>query len=371
MLLVGEGRDMFKTLESAIQRAIPGDVIEIRTNRPLGVKNASLMRDQHASQVKLKIRAGKGFEPVLRAVAINQPVITCSNADLDIEGIHFTSAFSTMFLVANDGNLTVRRCSFTSLPHQGTGCMCIAVFCANSTTDNTAEILFDRCVLRRCKAVGLKGKKIEVTIRGSGCAYPGMFTLEGAGQENDHVVRLQQSTFLQARLLQASITDSWPESPLVFEMHQCILAHVGSCCPTIINLHLTAAYEPKSLEGRIAAMRRYVSVFDVADSIGEFWGWWAHVEIDGDPADMISSEVFPKFLTGDTIRFGDRIRRIAEIPNTLESQILIASLVPQDFAADSDGPLGASLRRGVRIGCDPSQLPIPPDTSVQPYTILE
>jgi hypothetical protein len=107
MLLVGPGPDMCPTLEAAIEAAVPGDVIDIRTNGPLSVPGVTRKFDAKQS-LPLTIRGGHGFQPVVKG-----SVVTLTNLDLVVRRVHFSGTDGRAALTMQSASLTGEDCSFT------------------------------------------------------------------------------------------------------------------------------------------------------------------------------------------------------------------------------------------------------------------
>jgi hypothetical protein len=153
LLIVGEQVDTFPDLNSALEASIPGDIIEIRTDRPISVRPHAYRRDGGPADRTLTIRAGNGFRPVLRMKGAPGTVIFDVTAvELVLEGLNLVthvqdSRGSTMILVSSDCSVTYRRCTLTSLPPTITEC--IRTYEKTSTkTSRPLRLTFERCFLR-------------------------------------------------------------------------------------------------------------------------------------------------------------------------------------------------------------------------------
>src|SRR5207245_2802256 len=111
LLLVGNRREMFPTLAKAVAAALPGDIIEIRTKVPLVEAEAVARVKEKIRDAPLTIRAGKGYQPVLRT-ASGGPLLTCVNVDLKIVGIHFACTQPCSCIYVENSDATVSQCSF-------------------------------------------------------------------------------------------------------------------------------------------------------------------------------------------------------------------------------------------------------------------
>lgn len=45
------------------------------------------------------------------------------------------------------------------------------------------------------------------------------------------------------------------------------------------------------------------------------------------------------------------------------------SPLPADYILQPTGAIGRLLKRGIRLGCDVSKLPVPPPSTLQPYNV--
>ncbi len=119
-LLVGRRAGMFASVEDAVAVAIPGDIIEIRTNQPMLVGGAVLRVKDKVQDAPLTIRAGKGYQPILRgaAAACFLSGVQCG-PDHGGDSLCYqcpVHLFTIPRIWAENSNVTLNSCSFTAIP---------------------------------------------------------------------------------------------------------------------------------------------------------------------------------------------------------------------------------------------------------------
>ena len=148
MLLVGPHKQMFPSLSAAAKLAIPGDIIEIRTNGPLVEPGAELHAKQKPKGTPIIIRAGRGFQPVVRGA------ISIANVDVHLIRIHF----ATISLSSEDSSWLMEQCSIT-------GGICSTVNAKGA--NDPLQVRMDRCFFRQ----GLSGNPRVQLARAERCRH--------------------------------------------------------------------------------------------------------------------------------------------------------------------------------------------------------
>lgn len=353
MLVVGEDQGMFASLEEAMQVAIPGDIIELRTNGPLLVAGAEMRLKQRVKDALLTIRAGKGYEPVLTGPP-DHPWLTMVNTNVKIVGLHFTRAV----LGADSGSVLFEHCTFT----RG------GLSAANSKgRGNPIEIVLKRCFARGAK-ISCYGPSISVLLSDSAFAGAQHYLID-MPLRDDQVVRIDQSTLFQCSLLNLGTADTWPRVPLSFQMQRSVFGLIY-CCPTLVDLQLPPTSPAHDFGQAHEALRRGFREFRAAENFANYWEGWAWVGTVGSSNPFwVRDAVFPDLPTNDgTIAFGRRIEEARFLVHgkgdVAAGQWLVHSAVPLDLAVRSTGPLGHRLREGAHYGADLARLPVPPPATL-------
>lgn len=153
-LLVGPGPNMFPGVAEAMQYVISGDVIEIDTNGPLLVGGVKLAADDKQG-VDLTIRAGAGFQPVLRSAA--DRMFEFHNARVLLEQIHFATCgyeHPKFIFTIHGGELTAQACSYTLIrgtqPYSGLVSFVSLNAADEDTLKQTADAADPRVKLENC-----------------------------------------------------------------------------------------------------------------------------------------------------------------------------------------------------------------------------
>jgi hypothetical protein len=158
---------MFHFLEDAVAVAIPGDTIEIRTNRPMLVGGAEVRVKEKVKDAPLTIRAGRRYEPVLRAGS-DRPMVKVTNVDLKLVGLHFAVATHDVSCLDIDNcGVTAERCTVTGLldPLGKSNSIWLGTPARGGAP---RRVLLDHCLLRgRMAALRCAGADCELTFRDS------------------------------------------------------------------------------------------------------------------------------------------------------------------------------------------------------------
>ncbi len=371
MLLVGPHRDMFPTLESAVEVAIPGDFIEIRTNGPLEVR--SITREfEIKSPQPLTIRAGRGFQPVLRPVV--GYLVNVKNMALVVRGLHFARSiqgggvFSSQF-----GDVTCEDCSFTSVS---------ALSLSNDAGEGKpARASFRRCLFRATCTIAVFGPNVTVELvdsafvgaRGSGAVAVNKLA-------DNMTVEMRNCTFAQSHLFGTVIVGNWPAIPITFKMHRCIFS-VISCCPTLVAINIPASNFSDNVPAAHDAFTKTFREFDVADNLVWYWDSW-FASVNGsllmatasptDPTRRVAPPGIPfEFPRAQFVDFGPRYTQAQGFMFSGDSQKvalapeILRSFLPEDLVPKPEGLWAEQMAAGIRYGCDPAKLPVPPPATLQ------
>ncbi len=379
MLLVGQHPEMFPTLEAAVAVAIPGDIVEIRTNAPLLVRNAIRAFDEQIKGAAITIRAGKGYDVVLRWTGAW--MIELKNVHVRFSDIHFTAHPGGAAVRSANGSVAFERCSFTRTH---------AVQVRNELgLGNPLHVEFDRCLVRTGPTLACSGPDIHVRMNESAVAMGSPFAFDGPGSADNHSLMIRQSTFIHAYLLRFYLQDGFPTTPLEFRMEKSIFA-ILVCCPKLVHMHvpgpdLRNAKPDVGLKFFHDTFPRLFRTFDVADNLTGFWGGaWGEINYHSltatpspsDESRLFVAEGFPVEMPYNrNVLFNDKSRThqahvlgYKELKYD-EMNALMAGTVPQDLVPHPDDFASQKLKAGVRYGCDPAKLPVPPPATLEPYQI--
>ncbi len=368
LLLVGSNKQMFPTLEAAVTVAIPGDIIEIRTNRPLLPRAADRQaktREKTIKDVPVTIRAGRLYQPIVRTSGDSRPMLNFKNVDVTIIGVHFTAGAPGTILGAENSNVLFHYCTFTSIPDKGT--LSAASFVNSQGAGKPLRLTVSHCFFRQSAIGSFNGPSVAVAVHESG--FVGGHYALGCDLDKSQSLFIRQSTFQNTYLLYLSNQKPLLKKPFSFTMERSLFAHVA-CCPMLFELVVGKEFALKTPADYDEAVRQTFD-FKAGDNIAQFWGIWANVSHPGLPGRSINESIFAEFPQhGDTLRFGKRIEEIRYLihqkGNPPATKLVWASVLPEDLIPVSK-VLAEKMRNGRRYGCDVTQLPVPPLVTLQTY----
>ncbi len=362
-LLVGRRAGMFASVEDAVAVAIPGDVIEIRTNQPMLVGGAAVRVKERVENAPLTIRAGKGYQPILR-VAADVSFLTVVNVDLKLVGIHLVTGvgptWSNPDIKAESSNVTLERCSLTGRPMTGSG---VVLSITNPKgIDNKLRVSVNHCFVRgypSSPVVAMAGPSVSVTLDESVFLRElGVFCSPAENQS----IYVRQCTVLDNVFLAMHVGGKKLTSPLSFRMDRSIFTGDPGGGACLFEFH---ALPGVNLAGINETIRRAFREFSARDNAAHFRGSWGC----GPPGGISEALVGELPQDDQTIAFGSRVEAIREarskgIANALDA---CYTLVPQDLTPSSTGFLGLRMSQGIRYGADLNQLPVPPLATLAPF----
>jgi hypothetical protein len=373
MLLVGAGKDMFPTISEAIKAAAPGDIIEVRTNGPLLEPGADLKLKERAKGAPITIRKGDGFEPVVR---LNQSLIQSKNVDLVVAGMHFVSNRVTSVCGMEDGNLSVTDCTLSCLQ---LGPLKAVHHLGSATSTERFRISFERCFLRESTFGAFM--RPRSAFYATNCGRIG--TLGGSsimcelGDQN--LVSIDRCTFINSWVMSATVRDQrqWDAPPFTCRINQSILGHL-LIPPRAVYVGNSPLFQPRTADEALAGVNRLFSL-EGSNSVREL------LVNTADPPILLESWIgvgglhlrvpsAPNIPAMDrTMKFGEgleRVRQLTRQPGKYdEARALIQTLLPDQLAVTSTGPLAELRESGIEVGCDISQLPVPPPITLEPFIV--
>jgi hypothetical protein len=354
VLLVGPHPQMFHSLAEAVQVAIPGDIIEIRTDGPLLEEGAELRVKHKVKGAALVIRAGRGFQPVVRAG------LTLGNADLKVVGIHF----APVAVSVEDGNVLLERCTMTkgSLNFQNA-----------QPKGQPLEVVVDHCFLRNDFCIHCSGSGITLTIRDSGLCHSnsggGHIIFDSA---EDNALFVHQSTLVHVYFLSVQMGNELPRNGFRFRMARSVFGVIWAA-PSFVIVRLPDAYIQRGQPACRETLQRVFGEFTAADNLCHYYfpgalQVWSTTS--GGASYEMDWDVFPSWAPDDaTLKYGKRIEEarflVFDKGNLAEADRTLSSVLPEDLVVQTSGPLASQIGAGVRYGCDVTQLPVPPPLTLQ------
>lgn len=359
MLLVGPGTDMFPSISDAAKAAIPGDIIEVRTNGPLLEPGAELKRDERVENAPITIRAGKGFQPVVR---IGNPyLLKVLNVDVVFTDLHLTGG---SLLFAENCNTTVTHCTFTDAHG----------ISMHNTADGAAfKATFERCFLRTSRFGSLAGPRVSLDARE--CGVIGIQWPIDCMLDEEQSVDVQQCTFLNCYLLNVhgSPGKSPPAKPLTFRFNRSV-GGLTMCCSYVVALTVPTEFSPvRTLDDATHALKLGFLDVDGTDSVWGYWDKWGTVmQIEsGEEFEMKGESPFTAIpLNDQTLKFGEEFEPVGQLVQQTRDLLgtpgLQRTLLPKHLGVTSTGPLSELRNKGLIVGCDVSKLPVPPPITLEP-----
>ncbi len=380
VLLVGRHREMFPTLESAVEVAIPGDFIEIRTNGPLQVRRVTREFDSKSTR-PLTIRAGRGFQPVLKSADANQVNVkdadrnrvNVRNLSLIVRGLHFAgSATKTSSLLSSQsGDVTCEDCSFTSVS---------ALTLNNETSEHhPARTSFRRCLFRASNTIAVSGPNVIVELVDSAFVHSvaGNHSIVVPKLADNLTLEMHNCTFASSYLLRVMIESDWPTTPINFKMHRCIFS-VTACCPGFVDLNIPGGPLSQNTPADRDAFLKTFRQFDISDNLVGLYGentfasgnggYLTFTSLRADPTHRVGVLGFP---LEQNVDFSPRYQQANVFLHSGDKEKIalgneiLRSFLPEDLVPKPEGLWAEQMAVGIRYGCDPAKLPVPPPATLQ------
>jgi hypothetical protein len=350
LLLVGEGAGMFRSFEDAIRYAIPGDVVEIRSNRPLLAAGAEIRAMELARERPLTIRAGKGWQPVLRVGMSERPLLTAVNVNLRIESVHFAAGLKLddnrgfVFIRSTNGDCILDRCSFTLAPKNSATSLEASHVGAHP---GTMQVVLSNCLLRGVNAgVYVGGPRIHLKLQNTIIATSSHGSVLLGGLEDDQSVEIVDTILFAGGLRLLSAKDRPVRRPSVRMSRSMFCTRWRS--PMLVFLEVITDGGPPDYETSEAALHRAFSRFDGSDSLGAYWDAWA-ISGDHDIKDFGPYQGPPN----TEMTYTPVCDKITELAHQYQPEAYdyLTSVLPQDMVV--------TPKQGGPIGADPSSIPVP------------
>ncbi|HEY4263248.1 MAG TPA: hypothetical protein VGM98_24010 [Schlesneria sp.] len=372
MLLVGTGKDTFPTISEAIKAATPGDIIEVRTNGPLLEPGAELKPKARIKGVPITIRKGDGFDPVIR---LNSSLIQSKNVDLVVTGMHFVSNRAASVCSMEDGDLSMTDCTLYCLQN---GPLRAVNHFGSAVSKEQFQISFERCFLRESTFGTLMRPRLA--FHATNCGKIGMLggSLIMCELGDQNLVSVNRCTFINSWVMSATVRDQrqWDAPPFTCRINQSILGHL-LVPPRAVHMGNSPLFQPRNANEALVGVNKLFTLegsdsvrqlVNAADSpiLPESW-----IGIGGLYLGVPSAPNIPAM--DRTMKFGEGLERVRQLTiqpgKYYEAQALIQTLLPDQLAVTSTGPLAELRDSGIEVGCDISQLPVPPPTTLEPFIV--
>jgi hypothetical protein len=371
MLLVGAGEDMFPTISAAIKAAAPGDIIEVRTNGPLLEPGAELKLKEHVKGVPVTIRRGDGFEPVIR---LNRSLIQSQNVDLVVAGMHFVSNRGAAVCSMEDGNLSMTDCTLSCLQsgqlegvnHRG-----------SAESKEQFQISFERCFLREARFGGFLRSGCAFFVRNCGKIGFGGGDMIFCQLGDQNLVSIDRCTFISSWIMSATVRDQqqWNAPPFTCRINQSILGHLMAP-PRAIHVVASTSFQPRTVAEALVGVNKLFTLegsnsvrqllVNTADPSAMSWVGVGNLSVNVPEASNIPA-------LDRAMKFGEGLERVRQLTNQVgglpEARLLIRTLLPDQLAVTSTGPLAELRESGIAVGCDISLLPVPPPATLEPFIV--
>lgn len=262
ILRVGDEKGSFRELHTAIESMVPGDIIEIRTNRILTVEPC-LIGKQNPQEIEaldlppLTIRAAAGYFPLIRVAQVG-PLFRVNHRTIILQNLHFAAREKVVTWFEGEGNLLLAEgCSVT-------GGVLLGV--TGTKDSRPSNIWIDRCMIRNAAiGVGWGGALRDLAIFRSAMMGSGQ-TFFGPGE---HRISIQRSTFLMSYIADVGQGPNDPLPSIRLLMDHCIFQQFA-CCPRITGVGVKPEYFPQTADQVPATFRRLHPVFNVTNSVLSF-----------------------------------------------------------------------------------------------------
>lgn len=362
MLLVGEQPNMFPDLNTALEAAIAGDVIEIRTNRPILLRSTLLQQTDRAGRDSLTIRAAAGFEPVIRTTL--DAMITSVGVNLRIDRLHFVTPSAsgrTGGIFCTDSSIAVTNCSLTDLPGPHPEGRSLVEFQQPNPIrpDQVAKIAISNCFFRGTHAFPCHCGAGRVQIQISNCLCLGLYpVLTAPGNLPQNIlITLSRNTLTGGAGLPLTLADESPviaQSSLRIEADSNIIATPHFALGLISRSAALADWESRGNLSWTGDRNLFspgtLLVFNhwredqrtLATNLEEWRRFW-HAK-----ADLTSRQTAFEFIQ----------------PSRWEEG---ATSSPAHYAIKSVEGLRPDQWQD--IGCDVTKLPMPPPATLEPYEL--
>jgi hypothetical protein len=372
LLVVGETADTFPSIEKALEIAISGDVIEVRTNRPMVVGPVRYEAKDKEKSDDLTIRAGAGFQPVLRCGrnSSKSPMFAFVNTRALLKGLHVVGGSPEAnydLIVIVRGGLKAQDCSFTAVAGPRT---LVSLHRDDDGASDKASTVFERCVMRGNQFDIIRYFTVEAVSEVSDClivtrtaplvVHPVPPQIVGG-----RVVRLKNNTLVGAWLF---YNDMGPQlmnsdAPVSLVAESNVVVSFGEVIyfdprwPTWKSV-VGTTFRWSGRDNLFSPLWRWSNLNDTGlkPNLVEWNALWGG---NAETGSEVDSAVFAR-------PFAWPMPGGPWVP-ALGPDVWTAT--PRDFALQPVGAAGRFAARGVRVGCDVTRLPVPPPVTLEPYDL--
>lgn len=364
VLYVGDNLDMFGQLHEALLAMIPGDVIEIRTNRILDVEPVTIPEFADSSTAPVMIRAAAGFYPVLRQT-VQQPTIKINNRTIWLKGLHFTGRRKWFF--GNNLVIAAQSCSWTMT--QVTG---------GDDETKLNRVFVDRCIFRHSDLGGHCGGHIGL--------YRSFFVGDGQSKvwlnNSNQLLEVCRCTFIQSGIVTV-VPEPSEGDGIRFRIHDSVF-NALSCCPRLLIVKVDQVDASLTPTVAKSLMRQSVAQRDARNNFlhvfmpnGDEQGWGAVGDYQTGSSVAFKANEFPDIQA--QLQWTHGSPKIGQMNELLWSQdperfqkidAVVRQLTWQDaiLTFSKEPAVDARLRKR-EVGCFPELLPAIPPEAGDPYEL--
>lgn len=375
MLLVGGGKDMFPTISAAIKAAVPGNIIEVRTNGPLLETGADLKFKERVKGQPIVIRKGDGFEPVIRVAPLGS-LVQSRNVDLIISGMHFVSSKVAHVVQMEEGNLSMTDCTLSNFE---SGFLGGVRHLGSAESTEQFQISFERCFLRESTFGTLSRPRCAFYAKNCGGMGMGGGGVISCTLGDQNLVSIDRCTFIKGLVMSAGIREQsqWNAPPLICRINQSILGHLMTP-PWAVILSTPPSFQPRTAGEALAGVNKLFTLeggdsvrqlpMNTADSPALLESW---IVVGGLNLRVPNAPNVPAL--DKTMKFGEGLERVRQLTfqagGLPQARVLIRTLLPDQLTVTSTGPLSELRESGIAVGCDVAQLPVPPPITLEPFIV--
>ncbi|GAB5441572.1 MAG: hypothetical protein Fues2KO_19210 [Fuerstiella sp.] len=364
VLYVGDNLDMFGQLHEALLAMIPGDIIEIRTNRILDVAPVTIPEFADSSTAPVMIRAAAGFYPVLRQT-VEQPTIKINNRTIWLKGLHFTGRRKWFF--GNNLTIAAQSCSWTKT--QVTG---------GDDKSKLNRVFVDRCIFRSSNLGGHCGGHIGL--------YRSFFVGDGQSKvwlnNSNQLLEVRHCTFIH-NVLVTIVPEPSKGDGIHFSFRDSVFLALA-CCPRLLIVKIDKFDESITPLVAKSLLKKCVKTFELHNNYLHFHhvngpeeGWGGVVDYQNGRGISFKANEFPDVQS--QLKFTHGSPNVGQMNDLAWSQdperfqkidAVVRQLTWQDaiLTLSKEPAVDARLRKR-EVGCIPELLPAIPPEAGEPYEL--
>lgn len=393
MLLVGDRPEMFPSLEEALNVAISGDIIEIRTNRPIIVTSATYHARDEKNGDTLTIRGGVGFQPVLRhGKKRPYPADLCMfkfvNTKVKLAGLHFTSQNRAsregfvFFDLGGGGEVIAHDCSFTGSAKEPGSVFDLNLYDRDLQKDPraaAANVHLERCFFRGHTLGVVRCNPLVASVHVQNSLLMNWSVARSFGFAPSPVPTppdCRRELLFRNNTMVSDIVLSYGHVPdREAESRIWITAENNVFVTSLVLEHSASAdyYDMRSLVGSHYKWSGRGNLFDVRTN----WSQGMAVLCRGRPSVNNGPYQHVVRVGANLSEWNSFWGSQAEIESEMGTAPFVREIdfqnhwktLPTDYELRPVGPVEQLARRGIRVGCDISQIPVPPPATLEPYEL--